>query len=154
MRVVLEHCRKDRWCDVLRMVREDPVVGLYHMVMNNRVPTTILHQAITSRSRIEPREKVIRQILMKTPQAAAMGNAFGSLPLHVVAQRNTHMDVESKTRIIVDLVQAYPDALTIAGGKGKRNPLHVLFTGTSCYENVPAHFFHIGVFFSFVNKWH
>lgn len=87
-----------------------------------------MHQAITTRGDTAIRAKVITQILAATPQAAAIKNGFGSLPLHVIAQRNTKMNVNTKERLMFDLVEAYPEGLTETGGKGKRTPLHVLFT--------------------------
>lgn len=131
MQEALGHCKKDRWVHVLHMIRDDPSLGLFPMIMNNRVPTTIMHQAITSRGDTVSRKKVIEQILLATPQAAGIRNGFGSLPLHVIGQRNTKMDAPTKEKLMFDLVQAYSEALSCPGGKGKRTPLHVLFTGTS-----------------------
>jgi len=130
MRTVLEHCRKNRWEQVLRALKREPELALRQVMMQNRVATTVLHQAVTSRGDVKQRDRVCRQILTATPQAAAMKNGFGSFPVHVVAQRNTKMDVETKQRLLSDLIDAYPPALVEPGGKGKRTPLHVLFTGT------------------------
>lgn len=76
------------------------------------------------------RARVIRQIIKTTPQAAAIKNGYGSLPLHVIAQRNTKMDAQAKEKLIFDLVTAYKGALFEEGGVGKRCPLHIIFTGT------------------------
>jgi hypothetical protein len=52
------------------------------------------------------------------------------MPLHVIAQRNTKIDSNTKERLINEIIDAYPEALTEAGGVGKRTPLHIIFTGT------------------------
>lgn len=74
------------------------------------------------------RALVISTILRNTPQAAAIKNGYGSLPLHVISQRNTKIDSQTKERLIVELVEAYPGALVEEGGVGKRTPLHIIFT--------------------------
>lgn len=58
-------------------------------------------------------------------------NGYGSLPLHVICQRNVKMDSASKEKLIRDLINADPGSLTQQGGVGKRTPLHIIFTGTS-----------------------
>jgi hypothetical protein len=98
--------------------------------MNNRITTTVLHQLIYAKGQQDSRAKLIRCILKKTPLAASIPNGFGSLPIHVIAQRNTNLSAATKEALISDLLNAYPQSLVIAGGKGKRTPLHILFTGT------------------------
>ena len=93
------------------------------------VSTTIIHQAITSKGDTKARARVIRQILAIAPQAASVKNGYGSLPLHVISQRNTKLDAPTKEVLIADLVLAYKEALVEQGGVGKRTPLHIIFTG-------------------------
>jgi len=66
------------------------------------------------------------------PQAAAIKNGYGSLPLHVISQRNTKLDAPTKELLISELVLAYKGALVEQGGVGMRTPLHIIFTGTFC----------------------
>lgn len=98
------------------------------MVMSNRLTTTVMHQAITSKADNQARVKVIRKVLEIAPEAAALKNGFGSLPLHCLLQRNVKLGVKSKEELTCALIDAYPAALLWSGGKGKRTPLHVLFT--------------------------
>lgn len=129
MDAVFQLCRRDDWKGVLAYIDRNPWVATTLMVMDNNITTTCLHQAITSKADIQDRAAVIRRILQLTPQAARIKNGYGSLPLHVIAQRNTKMKSETKEELIVALVQAYPDALIEEGGVGKRTPLHIIFTG-------------------------
>jgi hypothetical protein len=64
-----------------------------------------------------------------TPEAATIKNGYGSLPLHVIAQRNTKMNAETKERLIRKLLEACPGAIIQQGGVGLRTPLHIIFTG-------------------------
>lgn len=127
---VFQLCRNDDWHGVLECISRKPWLATSPMIMDNHIATTILHQAITSKGSTDLRAKVIRRILNTTPQAAAIKNGYGSLPLHVIAQRNTKMDAPTKEKLIFDLVGAYKGALTEEGGVGKRTPLHIIFTGT------------------------
>jgi hypothetical protein len=129
MDAVFQLCRRDDWKGVLACIDRNPWVATTPMVMDNNITTTCLHQAITSKADIQDRAAVIRRILHLTPQAARIKNGYGSLPLHVIAQRNTKMKSDTKEELIVALVQAYPDALIEEGGVGKRTPLHIIFTG-------------------------
>ena len=97
--------------------------------MDNHISTTILHQAITSKGDTKARTRVIREILDISPKAASIKNGYGSLPLHVIAQRNTKLDAPTKELLINELVSAYKEALLEQGGVGKRTPLHIIFTG-------------------------
>ena len=106
------------------------------MIMDNHIATTILHQAITSKGDTAARTRVIREILNIAPNAAGIRNGYGSLPLHVIAQRNTKMDAPTKELLITELVTACKQALVEPGGVGKRTPLHIIFTGT--YETCLA----------------
>ncbi len=67
-------------------------------------------------------------ILQQTPAAARIRNGYGSLPLHVIAQRNTKLTSSIKEELMTLLVHANPDALLEAGGPGGRTPLHICFT--------------------------
>lgn len=122
-------CRANKWLDILKCVTERPEISLFPIIMGNNLVTTIIHQAITSRGNIEHRTKVILTILHATPQAATIKNGYGSLPLHVIGQRNTKIDSRTKEILITKLVTAYEGAITEQGGVGKRTPLHILFTG-------------------------
>jgi len=131
MDAVFQLCRQDEWDRVLLWLKRNPEVGITPMIMDNHITTTVLHQAITSKGATLQRAQVIRWILRKTPEAAAMKNGYGSLPLHVISQRNTKMDAQTKEALIFELVKAYREGLTEEGGVGKRTPLHIIFTGES-----------------------
>ena len=126
---MLQLCRSDEWHGILDQVRQNPQIATTSMKMNNHMCTTIIHQAITSKGPTAVRAEVISTILHHTPDAASIKNGYGSLPLHVIAQRNTKMDAQTKERLIFELVQAFPAALMEEGGVGKRTPLHIIFTG-------------------------
>jgi hypothetical protein len=130
MKQVFALCRNDRWREILRYLQAKPRIALTQMVMANHISSTVLHQAITSRGDLSAREEVIRHILCVSPQAAAIRNGYGSLPLHVIAQRNTKMAARVKEQLIELLVDSYPAALLEPGGVGRRAPLHIIFTGT------------------------
>lgn len=121
-------CRKDDWHSLLAEVNDNPMVAMTPMIMDNHISTTILHQAITSKANTGARAKVILAILEKAPEAASIKNGYGSLPLHVISQRNTKMDSQTKEHLIHQLVKINPDALVQEGGVGKRTPLHIAFT--------------------------
>jgi hypothetical protein len=123
-------CRADDWYNVLSLIRKNPLVATTPMIMDNHISTTIVHQAITSKGGTAVRAEVISTILRMSSLAAAIKNGYGSLPLHVISQRNTKMDAQTKERLIFEMVKAYPEALTEEGGVGKRTPLHIIFTGT------------------------
>jgi hypothetical protein len=128
---LFQRCRDDNWRSVLMSVKENPWIALTPMVMDNHISTTIIHQAITSKADTAIRAEVISTILKSTPRAAAIKNGYGSLPLHVIAQRNVKMDAQTKERLIFEMVPCYPEALTEQGGVGKRTPLHIIFTGNT-----------------------
>lgn len=133
MNDVFASCRKNRWKQILVRLEQNPGIALKHIVMENHIVTTVMHQAITSKGNTADRTAVIEQILRVTPQAAEMKNGYGSLPLHVIAQRNTKMKAAIKEKLIYQLIEAYPKALLEDGGVGKRCPLHIIFTGTYLY---------------------
>lgn len=130
MKRVFSLCRDDRWKEILQRLEDNPMIALTPMVMVNHISSTVLHQAITSRGDLVARERVIRHVLRVTPQATSMRNGYGSLPLHVIAQRNTKIAARVKEQLIDLLVQANPQALLEPGGVGRRTPLHIIFTGT------------------------
>lgn len=122
-------CRKNQWGSILDGLRDNQLDPLMPISMANNLTTTVLHQAISSRSPdIQARIKVIDYILRTAPKAAAVKNDYDSLPLHSLAQRNVKMDSKSKARLIKRLVEIYPAGLKEQGG-AKRTPLHVLCTG-------------------------
>jgi hypothetical protein len=129
MNRVFSFCRDDRWQEILRRLEDNPMIALTPMVMVNHISSTVLHQAITSRGNLASRERVIRHVLSVTPEAASIRNGYGSLPLHVIAQRNTKIASRVKEELIDLLVKAYPQALLEPGGVGRRTPLHIIFTG-------------------------
>ena len=128
MVAIFAMCRKDEWGRLWTEVKTNPCVATTAMVMDNHISTTILHQAITSKADTADRAKVIQTILELAPEAAKIKNGYGSLPLHVISQRNTKMDSQTKELLIHQLVRVYPDALVQEGGVGKRTPLHIAFT--------------------------
>jgi hypothetical protein len=128
--VLFQLCRTDEWHAVLEQVQQKPWIATAQMAMDNHINTTVIHQAITSKSNTAIRAEVISTILNATPQAAAIKNGYGSLPLHVICQRNTKMDAQTKERLVFQMVPCYPAALMEQGGVGKRTPLHIIFTGT------------------------
>ena len=130
MDTIFQLCRDCKWHRVLDEVQRNPWIALTPMVMDNHISTTIIHQAITSKGDTAVRAEVISTILRTVPQAAAIKNGYGSLPLHVIAQRNVKMDAQTKERLIFEMVPCYPESLTEQGGVGKRTPLHIIFTGT------------------------
>lgn len=129
MNRTFHHCRANKWNVVLQAVSEKPWLATTLIVMDNHISTTIIHQAITSKGDTVSRANVIRQILKATPNAAAIKNGYGSLPLHVITQRNTNIKSNIKETLIRDFVYAYPGALYEEGGTGRRTPLHIIFTG-------------------------
>lgn len=128
MRAVFLMCRGNQWNSVLDSIRSNILIQTTNMTMDNNISTTIIHQAITSKGDINKRAIVIREILQVTPHAASIKNGYGSLPLHVICQRNVKMNSSMKEILIRDLINAYPGSLTVQGGVGKRTPLHIIFT--------------------------
>jgi hypothetical protein len=128
MKEILNSCRADDWSLILRMVQEDPTLATKIMIMDNHISTTILHQAITSKADIHARTRVIQAALEISPEAAMVSSGYGSLPLHVICQRNTKMPSQTKEKLIHDLINSYPEALLTEGGVARRTPLHVAFT--------------------------
>jgi hypothetical protein len=129
MRAVFLMCRGNQWDSVFNSIRSNRLIPTTNMTMDNNISTTILHQAITSKGDIKKRARVIQEVLRITPLAASIKNGYGSLPLHVISQRNTKMDSKTKEMLIRDLMDAYPESLTQQGGVGMRTPLHIIFTG-------------------------
>jgi hypothetical protein len=107
MHAVFAMCRQNQWNSVLHSVRSNPLIPITSMIMDNHISTTILHQAITAKGDTKARARVIREILEMAPEAATIKNGYGSLPLHVIAQRNTKMDAPTKEILINELVLAY-----------------------------------------------
>eukprot|EP00536_Pseudo-nitzschia_multiseries_P003077 jgi/Psemu1/236370/estExt_Genewise1.C_430189 len=128
MRAVFQMCRGNQWNSVLNSIRSNRLIQTTNMTMDNNITTTIIHQAITSKGDITKRAMVIQEILQVTPYAASIKNGYGSLPLHVICQRNVKMNSAKKERLIRHLINAYPMSLTVQGGVGKRTPLHIIFT--------------------------
>ena len=132
MKAVFRMCRSDQWDSVLNSIRSNSLIATTTMTMDNNIATTVLHQAITSKADTKKRAWVIQEVLrISCGNAATIKNGYGSLPLHVISQRNTKMDAKTKEILIRDLVDAYPDSITCQGGVGKRTPLHIIFTGKS-----------------------
>jgi len=121
-------CRSDAWEEVMGCVGRNPALATKLMTMQNNITTTILHQAITSKSDAKVRARTILYVIQVAPHAASLKNGYGSLPLHVLMQRNVKMNSSTKERLIHSLVNAYPEALVKQGGVGKRTPLHIAFT--------------------------
>ena len=115
---------------MLNSCRSNSLINVTNMTMDNNISTSIIHQAITSKGDTQKRAIVVQEILAATPHAAQIRNGYGSLPLHVISQRNTKMDSATKEILIGKLMDAYPMALTQTGGVGRRTPLHIIFTGS------------------------
>ena len=130
MRAVFRMCRRNQWDSVLNSIRSNCLIPMTEMTMGNNISTTILHQAITSKGDTEKRARVIQEILLIAPLASSIKNGYGSLPLHVISQRNTRMDSKTKEILIRDLIDAYPESLTHQAGLSMRTPLHIIFSGT------------------------
>ena len=128
MSYIFQLCRENEWVTVLSEVEEWPAISTTAMIMDNHISTTIIHQAVTSKGNTQERAEVIRRVLTLAPKAAKMKNGYGSLPLHVISQRNTKMDSKTKEALIYMLMDAYPRALMEEGGVGRRTPLHIAFT--------------------------
>ena len=119
---------KERWAEVSNLVASNPSLAVAPMTMANNITTTILHQAITSKGDVGARADLVKFVLSIRPSAAAIKNGYGSLPIHVLAQRNCKMKSKAKEELLLALVHAYPSSITVAGGVGARNPLHIVFT--------------------------
>lgn len=130
MQSVFALCRNNLWGSVLRCLKDNPLVGTTTLAMDNNIATSVSHQAITSKAPVKDRAAVILQILAQTPEAATIKNGYGSLCLHCACQRNVKFDAKTKETVILALINAFPGALTVEGGVGKRTPLHIIFTGT------------------------
>lgn len=122
-------CKYHMWAEVKKILVKNPLRALETITMENNNSTSLLHQVITSKSsNMDARWKIIKMILTSVPNAASIPNGYGSLPLHVVSQRNIKMDATMKEDVILALIDAYPSALLSLGGVGKRTPLHIAFT--------------------------
>ena len=60
---IFQLCRSDQWRKIHSLLKKKPWIALTPMTMDNNIATTILHQAITSRSNILHRAPVIESIL-------------------------------------------------------------------------------------------
>lgn len=121
-------CKEERWADVSNLVASNPSLAVAPMTMANNITTTILHQAITSKGDVGARADLVKFVLSIRPSAAAIKNGYGSLPIHVLAQRNCKMKSKVKEELLLALIHAHPSSITVAGGVGARNPLHIVFT--------------------------
>lgn len=128
MTAVFLMCRGNQWNSVLNSIRSNRLIQTTNITTDNNFPTTVIHQAIRSKGDINKRAIVIKEILQVTPHAAYMKNGLGSLPLHVICQRNVKMNSATKETLIRDLINAYSESLTVRGGVAKRTPLHIIFT--------------------------
>lgn len=128
MAYLFQKCRDNSWDEVLRVLQERPALAMAKIAMDNFVITTTLHQAIVSKGNVETRAQVITTILRQTPESARLRNGYGSLPLHVIAQRNTKLTSQIKEQLMELLIATNPDALLEAGGVGRRTPLHICYT--------------------------
>lgn len=128
MKEVFTLCRNNQWSTIFERVRAEPEIAVEKITMTNHITTTILHQAITSKGNVALRCDVIMTILHQTPMAAQIKNGYGSLPLHVISQRNVKMNSKTKEQVIRELVRAYAEGVVVTGGVGLRTPLHISFT--------------------------
>ena len=100
MQAVFIMCRHNQWNSVLNCIRGNHLIPVTSMTMDNHISTTILHQAITSKGDVQARARIIQEILEIAPEAARIKNGYGSLPLHVISQRNTKLDARTKEFLI------------------------------------------------------
>mmetsp|Transcript_20948 Transcript_20948/g.31038 ORF Transcript_20948/g.31038 Transcript_20948/m.31038 type:complete len:371 (+) Transcript_20948:239-1351(+) len=128
MQYVFHLIRKNDWDDTLQLLHKNPEISTGIMIMNNNIKTTILHQAITSKGDKKARAIIMKTILDRFPEAAKIKNGYGSLPLHVICQRNTNIQSETKEMLVYKLMEVYPEALVVRGGMGGRTPIHIAFT--------------------------
>mmetsp|Transcript_4260 Transcript_4260/g.10127 ORF Transcript_4260/g.10127 Transcript_4260/m.10127 type:complete len:398 (-) Transcript_4260:353-1546(-) len=128
MRAVYLMCRGNQWDSVLNSIRSNRLIAITKITMRNNIPTTVLHQAITSKGDTMKRARVIQEILSVTPSAATIKNGYGCLPIHAILQRNTKMNSKTKEILIRNLMEAYPESLTQQGAVSMRTPVHIVFT--------------------------
>ena len=128
MRAVFLMCRGNHWDSVFNSIRSNRLIATTKMRMDNNITTTVLHQALTSKGDIRKRARVVQEVLGITPHAATIKNGYGTLPLHVISQRNTKMDSKTKEMLIRNLVEVYPESIIQQGGVGRRTPMHIIFT--------------------------
>jgi len=121
-------CKEEKWADISALIASNPTLAVAPMTMANNITTTILHQAITSKGDVGARAGLVKFVLSIRPSAAAIKNGYGSLPIHVLAQRNCKMKSKVKEELLLALIHAHPSSITVAGGVGARNPLHIVFT--------------------------
>lgn len=86
MTAVFRMCREDKWNSVLNSIRSNRNIQTTKMTMDNNIATTVLHQAITSKSDTKKRVMIIQEILQSTPQAASSKLQSTVLHLWIVAK--------------------------------------------------------------------
>lgn len=128
MSLIYNLCGQKKWGLIGQLVNRNPSLAMTPITTEKSILTTVVHQAIAGKGKIEARTALILDILRETPDVARIKNGHGSLPLHTVCQRNTNLSARSKEKIIMELIKANPSALTEQAGAGKRTPIHVLFT--------------------------
>ena len=89
-------CKEEKWADISALIASNPTLAVAPMTMANNITTTILHQAITSKGDVGARAGLVKFVLSIRPSAAAIKNGYGSLPIHVLAQRNCKMKSKVK----------------------------------------------------------
>jgi hypothetical protein len=75
-RDVFKLCRNNQWNQVHQCVLQDPTIATTPLIMDNNISTTILHQAISSKSDTQARAAVVMAILESTPNAASIAMAM------------------------------------------------------------------------------
>ena len=133
IQAVYQMCKDNQWMSVLDIIKNNPLLSTKKIIMKNKISSTILHQAIISKGDdIYIRTEVIEEILSSCykSEAARMKNGYGSLPLHVIAQRSVRFDCGTKEMLIKKIMNAYPEAVNQKGGVNKRTPFHSIFAGS------------------------
>jgi hypothetical protein len=130
MEIVYRLCRGNEWNKVLEYVNQYPGIGTHRMMMDNHHTTSIIHQAITSKGDTTVRARVISTILNHTPEAARIKNEYGAMPLNVIVKPRHKIDSTTKERLINEIIDAYPGALTKRSGALWHTPLHSILAGT------------------------
>ena len=121
-------CKRERWADIANLISAHPLLSSATLTGDDNIKMGILHQVIASSGDINGRAGLVRSILTARPSAATIKNSHGSLPIHVLLQRNVKMKAKLKEELLRGLIHAYPASISIAGGVSKRTPLHTLFT--------------------------
>jgi hypothetical protein len=99
-------CKEHKWKEVLQAIEKAHYLAGASWSMQNSLSTTLIHQVIVDRGDPEARASVSSFLLTKTPHCARVRSGQGSLPLHVICQRNVKMPAAKKTELILQMIFA------------------------------------------------